>query len=218
MKIEEEPISDDESTDSEGSGLRIEEAGDNEEVGDEDEVGDNEEGVEHVQKKKAPRALRELADAWNTEAKEEVDRIENDEARIMQDKLIEEQLNWIEGRSPKEFGMKVSEQIEEEESKVRSNDHILDYLEKLIRNKVKMNERERTIEIKRIIQNLKNEKPETFEEAYYHPDLKFRLRWRIAIKKEFRDMNSRKVWEMMTKKDIPENRKCIKCKWVFDVK
>ena len=199
-------ISDDETSTSEGNDQVDAEGGGQEE----EEVV-----IQAKTKKKAkvPRALLDIADSMNPEAQREVDRLRKEE----QDRLIDEQLRWIEGESIwKELGMCAVDEIETEE--VKREEHVLDRLERLNSNADKIPEKERQSEIKRIIHEMRNEKPETFEQAYYHPDLKIRLRWRIAIKKEFRDMNSRKVWETFKKSNIPKDRRCIKCKWIFDIK
>ena len=57
--------------------------------------------------------------------------------------------------------------------------------------------------------------PRTFEEAWNHPDPKQREFWRSAIRKEFRDMISRKVWRKGHRSDTPDNHRCVKCKRVF---
>jgi hypothetical protein len=41
---------------------------------------------------------------------------------------------------------------------------------------------------------------------------------RIAIKKEFNDMDTKKVWETSKKEDILKGRGAIKCKWIFKIK
>ena len=196
-------ISDDETSVSEGSNQTNEEEEETIQI----------ETEKKKEKTKIRRALLDIADSLNPEAQREVERLRKEQ----QDRLIDEQLKWIEGNSiHKEFGMCVMEKAEA--TKVKSSEHILDRLEKLVSNVYKIPEKERQSEIKRIIHEMKKDKPETFEQAYYHPDLKIRLRWRIAIKKEFRDMNSRKVWETFKKSNIPKDRRCIKCKWVFDIK
>ena len=58
----------------------------------------------------------------------------------------------------------------------------------------------------------------TFEEAWNHPDPVQREFWRSAIRKEFRDMDARKVWRKGHRSDVPGNRRCVKCKWVFKIK
>ena len=63
------------------------------------------------------------------------------------------------------------------------------------------------------------ENPRTFQEAWNHPDEHERKMWREAIRKEFRDMiYNRKVWRHVKKKDIPDNKRLIGCKWVFKKK
>ena len=79
-------------------------------------------------------------------------------------------------------------------------------------------EKERELEIKSIVRELKDTKPEKFEQAYHHPDKKFRNRWRMAIAKEKIDIKKRKVMERYERAKVPKDRRCIKCKWVFDVK
>jgi hypothetical protein len=37
-------------------------------------------------------------------------------------------------------------------------------------------------------------------------------------KKELYDMDKQQVWEIMKKEDIPEDRRIIKCKWIFKIK
>ena len=65
--------------------------------------------------------------------------------------------------------------------------------------------------------NLVNE-PVSFDEAWNNEDLKEQLKWREAIEKELVDMKTKNVWEIINKSDVPENRRCIKCKWIFKVK
>jgi hypothetical protein len=31
-------------------------------------------------------------------------------------------------------------------------------------------------------------------------------------------MKGKKVWDFISKEDIPEERRCVKCKWIFKVK
>ena len=39
--------------------------------------------------------------------------------------------------------------------------------------------------------------------------------WHKAMEAEIHSINERKVWELV---DLPENRKPIKCRWVYDIK
>jgi hypothetical protein len=63
-----------------------------------------------------------------------------------------------------------------------------------------------------------DEESSTFDEAWNHEDPKAKGKWRDAIKKELCDMDKQQVWEIIKKEDIPENRKTIKCKWIFKIK
>jgi Reverse transcriptase (RNA-dependent DNA polymerase) len=60
--------------------------------------------------------------------------------------------------------------------------------------------------------------PTTYEEAYYHQNPWCRARWREAIQLELNKMYALKVWHTVQKSDVPKDRRCIKNKWVFDVK
>ena len=62
------------------------------------------------------------------------------------------------------------------------------------------------------------EEPTSFDEAWNCQDHVDRYKWRSAIQKEFNDMESKKVWEIVKKEDIPKDRRCIKCKWIFKMK
>ena len=64
----------------------------------------------------------------------------------------------------------------------------------------------------------KNNEPKGFKEAYFHQDPVQRENWRKAIKKEFHDMNQRGVWRHRKRSEIPGDRRCVKCKWVFKIK
>ena len=62
------------------------------------------------------------------------------------------------------------------------------------------------------------EEPSTFQQAWDHPDSQSREKWRTAIKKEFKDMNNRKVWRKIERSQLPSDRRCVKSKWVFKIK
>jgi hypothetical protein len=57
--------------------------------------------------------------------------------------------------------------------------------------------------------------PQTFHEAWNHQDSNEKNKWRTAIKKEFHDMLSKKVWRQVNKSNMPENCKPLGTKWVF---
>ncbi len=60
--------------------------------------------------------------------------------------------------------------------------------------------------------------PESFDEAYNHPEADKKIMWRRAISKEFEEMEAKGVWEKFLKSEIPNGRNCIKNKWVFKTK
>ena len=60
--------------------------------------------------------------------------------------------------------------------------------------------------------------PNKFEEAWNHPDPWQRLKWRAAITKEFDKMESQKVWKVIKRSEMPKGRRCVKHKWVFEIK
>jgi Reverse transcriptase (RNA-dependent DNA polymerase) len=62
------------------------------------------------------------------------------------------------------------------------------------------------------------EVPLTFEQAWNHPCPWQRQRWRAAILLELAKMKRMCVWKKVKRSVIPRGRKCIKCKWVFDIK
>jgi hypothetical protein len=62
------------------------------------------------------------------------------------------------------------------------------------------------------------EEPSSFDEAWNHDDPKAIEKWRDAIKKELCDMDKQQVWEIIEKEDITEDRRTIKCKWIFKIK
>ena len=63
------------------------------------------------------------------------------------------------------------------------------------------------------------EEPTTFQEAWNHPESEDRVKWRTAIRLEFRQMLKNGVWRYKSgRKSIPSNRKAIGTKWVFKIK
>ena len=60
--------------------------------------------------------------------------------------------------------------------------------------------------------------PKTFIEAWFHPDEFQRNKWREAIRKEYRDMDTRVVWKIIKRSMIPKDRQVVKSKWVFKIK
>jgi hypothetical protein len=60
--------------------------------------------------------------------------------------------------------------------------------------------------------------PTTFEEAWNHPCPFQRERWRAGILKEMKKMEENKVWKKIKRSEMPKDRRCIKHKWVFEIK
>jgi ABC-type amino acid transport substrate-binding protein len=44
--------------------------------------------------------------------------------------------------------------------------------------------------------------PETFKDAYYHPNLEERMKWREAVSKEFDEMKEKEVYEKICKSEL----------------
>jgi hypothetical protein len=62
------------------------------------------------------------------------------------------------------------------------------------------------------------EVPTSFHEAWNHPDPSQQKLWREAINKEFDKMRDKKVWRKIKRKDMEPGRRCVKHKWVLDIK
>ena len=60
--------------------------------------------------------------------------------------------------------------------------------------------------------------PRNFQEAWNHPDPFQRKKWREAITKEFGKMKTMVVWKKVPFSSMPKGKRCVKCKWVFDIK
>jgi hypothetical protein len=62
------------------------------------------------------------------------------------------------------------------------------------------------------------EEPSHYDNAWNNPDPAQQTKWRQAISKEFRDMETRKVWKIIKRSKIPEGRRCMKNRWVWKIK
>ena len=71
-------------------------------------------------------------------------------------------------------------------------------------------------EISKIGENYKE--PKNFQEAWNHPDPIQRKMWWSVITKEYMDTDNHNIWVKTKKSQIPKNRRCVKCKWVFKIK
>jgi hypothetical protein len=60
--------------------------------------------------------------------------------------------------------------------------------------------------------------PSKVNDAWNHPDEFQRKHWHEAIRLELAKMANYNVWHMVKRAVIPQGRKCVKCKWVFDIK
>ena len=60
--------------------------------------------------------------------------------------------------------------------------------------------------------------PDILQEAWNHPDEQEREHWRSTIKKESNDMIKREVWRKTNVTEIPEDRRLIGSKWIFEKK
>jgi len=96
--------------------------------------------------------------------------------------------------------------------------HVLDLLDKLNDEKFIIPSGARAELLRETVLKLKSMLPKNYKEAWNHPDPKFREKWRNAINKELESMRKRKVWKVIKKADMPKNRRCVKSKWVFDIK
>ena len=62
------------------------------------------------------------------------------------------------------------------------------------------------------------DEPESFQEAWWGPDLIEREKWQEAICLEFKKMLDMGVWRNVKRRDCPNDCRLVVCKWVFKVK
>ena len=60
--------------------------------------------------------------------------------------------------------------------------------------------------------------PSSFEEAINCKRKEDQDAWKEAINKELNEMTKRGVWEVIDEQNVPNDRRCIKNKWIFKVK
>ena len=96
--------------------------------------------------------------------------------------------------------------------------HVLDALDMLVDNNTNIPADLRDELLREIVLELKSNLPKSYKEAWDHPDPKMRDRWRKAFGKEKDSMLKRKVWKAIKKSTMPKGRRCVKSKWVFDIK
>ena len=62
------------------------------------------------------------------------------------------------------------------------------------------------------------DEPQSFQEAWWDPDLIAREKWQEAIRLEFKKMLDMGVWRHVKRKDSPKYQRLVGCRWVFKVK
>ena len=62
------------------------------------------------------------------------------------------------------------------------------------------------------------DEPQSFQEAWWDPDLISREKGREAIRLEFKKMLDMGVWRHVKRNDHPNDRRLVGCRWVFKVK
>jgi hypothetical protein len=60
--------------------------------------------------------------------------------------------------------------------------------------------------------------PKNYNEAWDHECPYQREQWREAIRKEFKKMDDHGVWKKVKRSIMPTNRRCVKCRWLFELK
>ena len=62
------------------------------------------------------------------------------------------------------------------------------------------------------------DEPQSFQEAWWDPDLISREKWREAIHLEFKKMLDMGVWRHVKRNNHPNYHRLVGCRWVFKVK
>ena len=62
------------------------------------------------------------------------------------------------------------------------------------------------------------DEPQSFQEAWWDPDLVAREKWQEAIRLEFKKMSDMGVWRHVKGKDHRNDHRLVGCRWVFKVK
>ena len=61
------------------------------------------------------------------------------------------------------------------------------------------------------------DEPQSFQAAWWDPDLIAREKWQDAIHLEFKKMLDMGVWRHVSRKDHPQDHRLVRCRWVFKV-
>ena len=62
------------------------------------------------------------------------------------------------------------------------------------------------------------DEPQSFQEAWWDPDLISREKWREAICLEFKKMLDMGAWRHVKTREHPNDHRLVGCRWVFKVK
>ena len=62
------------------------------------------------------------------------------------------------------------------------------------------------------------DEPQSFQEAWWDPDLISREKWREAIRLKFKKMLDMGERRHVRRNDCPNDRRLVGCRWVFKVK
>ena len=62
------------------------------------------------------------------------------------------------------------------------------------------------------------DEPQSFQEAWWHPDIISREKWREPIRLEFKKMLDKGVWRHVNRNDRPNDCRLVGCRSVFKVK
>ena len=60
--------------------------------------------------------------------------------------------------------------------------------------------------------------PQTFQQAWWHPDLEARENWHDGIRLEFNKIILMRVWRKVGSTSIPSGQRLVGCHWVFKIK
>ena len=66
-----------------------------------------------------------------------------------------------------------------------------------------------------LVEEVMDDDPYSFYEAYHHPVIEKRIGWLNAIKKELLSMKKCQVWLIVNQDEVPKGRKLVGHCWVF---
>jgi len=171
------------------------------------------------------RELSRLGTSYNEQAAKMAEEMRQ-QSNAMEEKL--EVMEEVGGMAHELFGYDVAfyaalklegqpTKEKDESNDSKSLEELMHAMDSIVNDK-KMNDEVKNEKLRGIVNLLKHYNPSTFQEAYNHPVCNFRERFREAIRKELRDMHARGVWRKIKRSDVPNGRRLVKHKWVFDIK